>query len=56
MYVTATKEVAFLQAIAAAGTMYTATKSCNHKDNKLCGCGSGGKFTYSSGKSSATYF
>lgn len=46
----ATKEVSYLQAIAAAGTMYHVTKSCHHKDNALCGCGSGGKFTYSSGR------
>ena len=49
---TATKEVSYLQAIAAAGTMYEATESCNEKDNNLCGCGAGGKFTNSAGRTS----
>ncbi|WAQ96438.1 WNT8A-like protein [Mya arenaria] len=45
----AAKEVAFLQAITAAGVMYSVTKSCSRPDNKLCGCGEGGNFHYASG-------
>ncbi|KAL4239644.1 hypothetical protein ACF0H5_000451 [Mactra antiquata] len=35
-----TKEIAFLQAITAAGVMYSTTKTCTRQDNALCSCGS----------------
>ncbi|KAH3863356.1 hypothetical protein DPMN_026341 [Dreissena polymorpha] len=42
----ATREVAFLQSVSAAGIMYSVTESCNRADNALCSCGDGGKFHY----------
>ncbi|XP_053392902.1 protein Wnt-8b-like [Mercenaria mercenaria] len=44
-----TREVSFLQAVSAAGIVYSVTKTCNRKDNTLCGCGSGGKDYLSTG-------